>query len=346
VILPPTLRPGDAVAVVSLSSAAADAFPHRFDAGLAQLAAALDVTVVEAPHARADAETLDRHPELRARDLHDALLDDSIAAVVSSIGGEDSIRLLPHLDLELIAAHPKAFVGFSDTTVTHMAFLAAGVTSFYGPAVMAGFAENGGMHDYTLDGVRRMLRGAGPPGEWPPNADGWTVEFLDWADPANQRRTRALRPTTGWRWLQGSGSVEGRCVAGCIEVLDWLRGTRVWPDLDGAVLAIETSEEAPEPLAVTRVLRAVAASSDGLAGLRALLLGRPGGAHLDPARHAEYDDAVLRVVRDELHLVDLPVVSGLDFGHTDPLWTLPIGARTVVDCDARTIAFPDRVTAG
>ncbi|MFN2485754.1 MAG: hypothetical protein ABR609_03960 [Acidimicrobiia bacterium] len=27
--------------------------------------------------------------------------------------------------------------------------------------------------------------------------------------------------------------------------MDWLRGTEWWPDLEGTVLALETSEEAP-----------------------------------------------------------------------------------------------------
>lgn len=297
------------------------------------------------PHARAPDELLDAHPELRAADLHAALRDKSIAGVVSSIGGEDSIRLLPHLDLELIAAHPKPFIGYSDSTVTHMAFHAAGVVSFYGPAVMAGFAENAGMHPYALEGVRRMLCGGEPPGSWPPNADGWTVGFLDWADPENQRRRRTLQPCTGWRWLQGRGTADGRCIAGCIEVLDWLRGTPVWPDLRGAVLALETSEEAPEPVAVTRMLRAIAAASDGLRDVRAVLFGRPGGSGLDPARHEEYDEAILRVVREELGREDLIVVAGLDFGHTDPIWTLPIGGRITVDADSRAITFPESVTA-
>ncbi|MCW2961674.1 MAG: hypothetical protein JWM25_1150 [Thermoleophilia bacterium] len=321
-------------------------FPHRYAAGVRQLVAALDVEVIELPHTRASPEFLERHPELRARDLHGALEDPNIHGIVSTIGGDESIRLLPFLDLELIAANPKPFIGFSDTTVTHMAFLAAGVGSFYGPSLLAGFAENAGIDPYALDGARRALMGEEAPGVWPPNEDGWTVEFLDWADPSNQERPRARTDSDGWRWLQGGEAVvEGRCIAGCLEVLDWLRGTAVMPDLDGAVLAIETSEEAPSPEHVVRMLRALAAGSDGFGGLRALLFGRPGGADLDPATHVDYDIALLRVLREELGLTDLPIVTGMDFGHTDPSWTLPIGARLVVDCAAREVRFPDRVTS-
>ena len=72
-------------------------------------------------------------------------------------------------------------MGYSDTTVTHFACLAANLKSFYGPAFMSGFAENGGMHRYLVDSVRRTLFSDAPVGEVQPNTDGWTVERLDWA---------------------------------------------------------------------------------------------------------------------------------------------------------------------
>lgn len=61
------------------------------------------------------------------------------------IGGEDSIRLLPFIDLNVIRQNPKIFIGLSDSTVSHFVMLTAGLTSFYGPSILAGFAENSGM---------------------------------------------------------------------------------------------------------------------------------------------------------------------------------------------------------
>lgn len=37
-------------------------------------------------------------------------------------------------------------------------------------------------------------------------------------------------------------------------------------------------------------------------------------------------------------------MTNLDFGHTDPMWTLPVGGHVRVDPDTRTISFPERVT--
>jgi muramoyltetrapeptide carboxypeptidase LdcA involved in peptidoglycan recycling len=334
---PRALAPGDRLAAISLSWGGPGAVPHRYDAGVRQLSEGFGVEVVPTTHALRDPAWLEANPRARADDLMSAFADDRIAGIVSTIGGDDSIRILPFLDLDTMRENPKVFLGFSDATITHMACLRAGLVSFYGPAIMAGFAENTGMPAYMVDGVRAMLFEPEEPRLWPEHGGGWTVEHLDWFDPSNQSRARALRDTTGWRW-HGDERAEGPLVAGCVEVLDWLRGTPWWPDLEGAVLAIETSEEAPPPEMVARFLRSLAASGE-LEPLGAILLGRPGGADLDPEHHLRYDEAVLGVVRREHGLPSMPVVTGMDFGHTDPMWTLPIGVPVRVDPGARQVSF-------
>ncbi len=313
--------------------------PHRYAAGVRQLEDAFGLHVVEMTNTRADPEWLAANPQARAEDLMAAFADPSIAGIVSTIGGDDSMRILSFLELDVIRSNPKVLIGYSDTTVTQMACLRAGLVTFSGPAIMAGFAENAGMHRYTQDGVRASLFEPQPDRIWPENDDGWTVEHLDWADPDNQERLRALRPSTGWRWL-GGRTARGPLVAGCMEVLDWLRGTQWWPDLDGAVLAIETSEEAPPPHALERFLRSLAAVGD-LSRLVALLFGRPGGAELPVVDHVAYDRAVVSVIRGEAGLSDLPIVTGMDFGHTDPMWTLAEGMTVEVDPGLRVVRFPE-----
>lgn len=340
-IKPRRLRPGDQVAAISLSWGGPGAIPQRYAAGKRQFEDEFGLRVVETPNALRDPGWLHRNPKARADDLMDAFRDPSIAGIISTIGGDDSMRLLPYLDLATIAAHPKVFLGYSDTTVSHLACFRAGLTSFYGPSFMAGFAENGGMFPYMVDAVRRTCFTAEAAGQLAPAPEGWTVERLDWADPANQQRRRQMHAPSPWRFLQGARAVEGVLFGGCLDVLEWLRGTPVWPDasaLRGAILFIETSEEAPPPRTVARALRSFAAMGL-LRELSGLLFGRPGGAALPVERFDDYDRAILQVVAHEEGLTDLPVVTRMDFGHTDPMCVLPYGVRARIDPNDQTVAI-------
>jgi len=340
---PNALRPGDRVAAVTLSGGGPGAVPWRYEAGKRQLETEFEIAVVEMPHTLRDPEWLAQNPSARADDLQQALEDDTIAGIVSTIGGSDSIRLLPLLDLEAITSHPKVFVGYSDTTVSHLAFAKAGVTSFYGPSVMAGFGENGGMHTYLVDSFRRTVMTPEAVGVVSPNRAGWTHERLPWTDPKNQTERRRLNEPIDWRFLQGTGRHSGRLIGGCVEVLDWLRGTRVWPTLDewqGSILVLETSESGFSPADLSTRLRSLAAVGV-LERTAGIIMGRPGGG-VDPQTFPDYDAALLRIVRDEQGLTELPVVTRMDFGHTDPMMTLPFGVLAEIDCDTKTFGLTER----
>ncbi len=339
-IKPPKLRPGDKVATISLSWGGPGTFPHRYQAGKQQLEDELGLTVIETPHALREASWLQRHPQARAEDLMEAFVDPSIKAIISTIGGDDSIRILPYLDLDIIRSNPKIFMGYSDTTITHMACFKAGLISFYGPAIMAGFAENGGMFPYMVDSVRKTLFSSASIGNIAPNMDGWVVEILDWADPENQPRKRKLNPSQGWKFIQGKGVRRGHLIGGCFEILDWLRGTDLWPEPDmwrGAILFMETSEEAPPPSAVLYGLRTCAATGI-LAKLSGILFARPGG-QISPEQFTEYDKVLHQVVTEEEGLSDLPIITHMDFGHTDPMFVLPYGVQAEINCDTQQFAI-------
>ena len=339
-IKPKKLQPGDKVATVSLSWGGPGTFPHRYEAGKKQLQDEFDLVVVEMPNTLRDADWLYRNPGARADDLMAAFADSSIKGIISTIGGEDSIRILPYLDLDVIHSNPKVFLGYSDTTISHLACYKAGLATFYGPAIMAGFGENGGMFPYMFESVRKTLFSAEPIGDIAPNTDGWAVEILDWADPENQSKQRKLNPSTGWRFLQGQGFRKGHLIGGCFEVLDWLRGTDFWPGMDeweDAILFLETSEDAPPPEVVKYGLRTFAALGI-LQRLSGILFGRPGG-QIPIEKHAEYDKVLLQVVGDEESLTDLPIIAGMDFGHTDPMFVLPYGIQAEIDCDTQRFAI-------
>lgn len=292
------------------------------------------------PHALADPQWLARNPQARADDLHAAFVSHDIAGIIASIGGDDGVRVLPFIDDTVLRANPKVFMGFSDTTVFHFLAYRAGLQTFYGPSVMAGFAENGGMLGYAERWVRKTVMNPDPVGPLEPAAE-WTEERLEWKDPSLEGRRRTLRRSPGWVWLQGQGRVEGRLRGGCLDVLEWLKGTPWWPPLEawrGDVFYWETSEEAPKPFEVLRWLRNYALQ--GIAAvISAMLVGRPRDDSDD--EHRMLIALLRQFATDELGRPELPIIAEMDFGHTDPMLVLPNGGRMVVDCETRTVTLPD-----
>lgn len=340
-IKPAMLKPGDKVAMVTSSWGGPATVPHRYAAGKRQLEAEFGVQVVEMAHTLKPADWVHANPKARAEDLMAAFADPSIKGIISTIGGDDSIRMLPYIDLDLIRANPKVYVGYSDSTITHMICHRAGLISFYGPSILSGFAENGGMFPYMVDSVRKTMFSAEPLGVIEPNRDGWVVEQRDWNKPELQEERRILKPNSGWHWLQGDGVRRGRLIGGCIEVLDWLRGTEFWPEenhWDSAILFLESSEDMPSPSLVKYYLRTYAALGI-LHKLSAILYGRPGGHQMNPDQFVEYDRVLQQVVAEEEGLTDLPIITHMDFGHTDPMMVLPYGVLAEVDCEKQTFSI-------
>lgn len=337
-VRPPRLVRGSRVAALSLSSGFVTEVLSRYEAGVRQCAQAFGWQMVPAPNALRGPEFLYENPQARADDLHWALKNPEIHGLVSIIGGDDSVRLLPFLDLDTIRAHPKVFLGYSDSSVTLLQFLRAGVMAYHGPSLLTDLAENGGMHPFVSQGIRRAVVDEPQPFDLTP-APEWTEFRQDWT-PELQDVKRPFEAGDGWVWLQGNQPAEGHLIGGCLEVLDMLCGTPGWPEIAlwrGAVLALETSEDVPPPAQVGYWLRNYAAQGI-LQDLAGLLLARPRA--YTPDMKADLYTWVKRVLR-EAGREDLPVVANVDFGHTSPQLTLPLGAQARLDPQAgRVTIFP------
>jgi muramoyltetrapeptide carboxypeptidase LdcA involved in peptidoglycan recycling len=305
--------------------------------GVRELRERFGLQVVEMPHTRADPDWVWRNPQARAEDVNAAFADASIDGIIATIGGEDSVRILPFLDGAAMAANPKALLGFSDTTTLHVFALLHGLATFYGPSVMAGIAENGGTLPYTEAAIRRTLMSDGPIGELAPSAE-WTAEREPWEDVDRSDQPRRMTRNPGWTWQGGPERVEGHLVGGCLEVLEFLKETPWWPRpevWDGGVFYWELYTDAPDVDFVRYWLR-----NYGMQGILGRLAGMLVGRTRDdnPERRAELAKAIDDVVSVEFGRNDMPVVLGLDFGHTDPQMIIPNGERAVIDPRAQTIA--------
>ena len=335
-VKPKALQRGDRVAVISLSWGGAGELPARYEQGKRQLQATFGLEVVETTHALKSAQWLYDNPSARAQDLMEAFADPSIKAIISAIGGDDSCRILRYVDLEVIRRNPKIFLGFSDSTSTHLLCLKAGLTSFYGTSLLVGFAENGGMFPSQIADIQRTLFSATAVGEVFPNRTGWTSELLDWSDSSLQHTKRKLMPNSEWNFLQGSQRVQGRLIGGCQESLESLKDTAFWPSPEqwaDAILFFETSEVRPEPDYFRWWLRNYA--QQGILHVaKGILLGRP-----DNNAYVQEYNMELRKVLGEEGLTDLPVITEMDFGHTSPVFTLPYGVLAEIDCITRTFSL-------
>lgn len=325
-IIAPRLRPGDVVGVVSPSWGGAGLFPHRVERGAAELRS-LGFQVKVGRHALNSNGFASDTPENRVSDIHDMFLDPEVRLVLAAIGGDHSCHLLPLLDWDLIREHPKIFMGYSDITVLNVAiWRATGLVTFNGPALLPDFAEYPDMFEYTRLWFERAVCASRPIGPVEPSS-WWTEEFLDWTERQDLQRPRERLPSPGWTWLK-PGFGEGVLVGGCVESLQHLRGTQFWPDWERAILFLETSENAPSPAWVDGVLMDYE-NMGVFDQLRGLLVGRPMRYSPDQRRDLH------QVSRERTNRFDFPVVMGMDFGHTAPQITLPIGCRARIDGDGQ-----------
>lgn len=335
-IKPKRLKPGDIVASVSLSwgGAGDPEINWRYLQGKRRLEDLYGLKVVEMRTTLKGSKYVYNHPEERARDLMDAFKDPKIKGIFSCIGGDDSIRMLPYIDYELIRENPKVFIGYSDTTITHLICHKAGISSFYGPSILAEMAENVEMHKYTADWIKRCLFENEVIGRIQPS-ELWTSERLPWEE-GNKDIKRKMLPNKSYELLQGEGIVKGRLIGGCIEVLEMAKGTEIWPDLEafrGSILFLETSEDMPSPENLLYALRNYGAQGI-LEQINGMIFGKP----YHDRYYEEYKEVIIKSLK-EYSIESLPVLYNLSFGHTSPMIVLPYGAMAEINCTQASLSI-------
>jgi len=328
----PRLEPGDAIGIVSPSWGGAGLFPHRLERGIQHLEA-LGFRVKIAPHARNQRGFVSDTAAHRVDDLHLMFADPEVKVIMAAIGGAHSCHLLPLLDYALIRDHPKILMGYSDMTVLNVAvWHKTGLLTFNGPALLTDFAEYPRMLEYTERCFLKAVTQAIPIGDIVPSPF-WTEEFLDWGIKQDLTRPRKLEPSEGWVWLK-PGRAEGTLIGGCIESLQHLRGTEYWPAWDGAILFFETSEERPLPETVDGILMDYE-NMGVFDRLRGMIAGRP-------MRYSEDEKRQLwEIILARTEGYSFPIIANMDFGHTAPQFTIPLGCRALIDTEAQRFAILD-----
>ena len=361
-IKPQKLKKGDKVAIVSLSSGmiGEKEFLHKYHLGKKRLEEEFGLEVVSMPNALKGEKYLFEHPEARAKDLMDALKDKEIKAIICSIGGEETYRLLPYIVFEVIKQNPKIFMGFSDTTVNHFMFYKAGVESFYGPCIMCNFAEYGKMFDYEKEAVKNVLFNSDDKYEIK-SSPTWCNETIWWKEENINKQKKLLPDTKGFEVLQGKGKVSGKLLGGCLESMSAMLGYfdlrwyedelvalkqremveeyQLFPNKNewkNKILFIETAEGFPEPKIFESMLNTLE-KYGVLSNINGIIVGKP--------KEEKYYEEYKSVLKDVVGKIrpDLPIIYNVNFGHSSPINILPYGVMCELDCDKKQITIVEKM---
>ncbi len=345
-IKPKCLKKGDKVAIVSLSAGTIGEpwAIHKFYLAKERLEKIFGLEVIAMPNALKGRDYLDLHPEARAKDLMDAFQDDSIKAIFNAIGGDDTIRLLPYIDFDIIHNHPKIFTGYSDTTTNHLMMYKAGLISYYGLAVMITIAEYGKIDDYVFEMMKKTL--FEPQEKLHLYKAPYYYDDEDekiWWDEKNINVLRNYHEDEhGYEVLQGSGIVEGKLLGGCLDVFIELFGTKLWPDLEewkDKIMFLETSEMDMSEYHLTWILRNLAAQGifDVIKGI---VVGKPARR----SKYETYKEVYRRVIGMEAAHPELPILYNANFGHALPIAVIPYGIQCQLDMDHKTFTLLEPAT--
>lgn len=335
---PKHLRRGDLIGLISPAAPLAGLVSHRTEKGIKMLEN-MGFKVKVGKHALKVSEYTAGSSEERAEDINNFFEDKDVKAIISFIGGNHSNQTLEYLDFSLIKKNPKIFLGYSDATVLHFAFLTqANLVTFYGPAVLTQFAENPEIFSYTKQYFEKSLMSNKPIGKIAPSPE-WTDEALDWFKKEDLARPRNTKPNMGWKWLK-EGKAEGYILGGCITSMMHLRGTKYWPDFSGSILFWEISESS-EDFAKGESLAGIDACLTDLkiSGLfdriKGMIIGRPFGYTL------EQSNQLIKMVQKQTMNYKFPILFGTDIGHTDPMITVPLGIKIKLNSAENIFEFSE-----
>jgi muramoyltetrapeptide carboxypeptidase LdcA involved in peptidoglycan recycling len=314
-IVPPKLHPGSPVRVIAPSRSLSILGPETLAEADRKLAA-LGLRVSFGEHVR-QSDAFDSSPvAARLADLHGAFADPEVDGILTVIGGFNSNQLLTGIDYSLVAAHPKVLCGFSDITALSNALYAqTGLVGYSGPH----YSSFGMKHHfgYSRAGFQACVMADGPIELEP--APAWSDD--PWYADQEDRR---LEDSTAW-WVLNPGAAGGTIVGGNLCTLNLLQGTAYLPSLDASVVFVEDDDQV-RPWDFDRDLVSLL-MQPGFGGVTGLIIGR------FQRRTGMTRELLEQIVASKPELARLPVVANVDFGHTTPVFTFPIGGTVEVRAD-------------
>lgn len=249
----------------------------------------------------------------RVSDINDAFADKNVKAIFSVIGGYNSNEILPYLDYDLIQKNPKFFIGYSDTTALLNAIHAkTGLVTYYGPAFSTLGMKKGA--EYILSDLDKTL--------FKDDTISYTPS-LTWSDDLwfLDQENRNFYDNVG-PVVINSGTAEGALFGGEMTTFQLLLGTSFLPCSDDIILMLEITDISSESALkiINRLIHSLTQQSF-FKNVRGIMFGR--------FEHNLNIDAkeFFNLIKENECLKDIAIVCNVDFGHTFPMTTLPIGKK-------------------
>ncbi len=255
--------------------------------------------------------------QARVEDLHEAFGDKNVKAIIPAIGGFNSNQLLRFIDWNLVQNNPKIFCGFSDITALNNAIYSkTGLVTYSGPNYANLCQEL--YVDYTLDYFKKCLLTdesfeIQPSESW--SDDVWYINQHD----------RTLINNPGWLVIT-EGKGEGTILGGNLCTLNLLQGTEYFPDLSCSILFIEDDYET-NPQNFDRDLQSLI-HQPSFSGVKGIVIGR-----FQKASKMS-DEMLVKIITTKKELAGVPVIANVDFGHSDPKITFPVGGEVSIVADS------------
>lgn len=247
----------------------------------------------------------------RVSDFEQAYKDTNVRAILCVNGGWAANELLQYINWSVVADNPKPLIGFSDITVLLNAIYAkTGQIGLLGPN-LGSFGRRDHWR-YSLDNLQQVLTREAPYGL--AKSQGWC---------SGDKRYMTTR---SWKILQ-KGSAEGTVLGGNIGTFYLLQGTPFMPSFQtDVILAIEDDDESGKFTAreFDRRLESLLSQPGAQDAIKGVLVGR-----FQPQSGVTMPD--VQDILSRKFKKDIPIIADVDFGHTKPLLTLPIGGRVLID---------------
>jgi len=306
-IKPKKLKRGDLIGIISPASATDDT--ARLEKGIRYIEGMGYRTLLGINMNKQNGYLAGTDKE-RLEDIHDMFGNKKIKAIFCLRGGYGAFRLLDKIDYKFISKNPKIFVGFSEITSLHMAFLSkAKLITFAGPMILPNFSSE--VNSFTEDNFWKTISSSKLKSKV-------NIEILNGSS------------------LTNSVKIIGKVVGGNLAVLSAMIGTGYLPNFKNKILLLEEISE--PPYKIDRMLNQLRLHKifDDVKGI---ILGN----FIDCIEQNKNKNTVelTDVLSDYFESLNIPVVKSFPFGHSKDIITLSIGCKIEINLKKGIIEFSE-----